>query len=59
MAPFEKEQYESKEVEDGGLRQVPTVQALPDAVRAEAGVLLDVGDSNIGSLKLARDGHVS
>jgi hypothetical protein len=39
--------------------QVPTVEAFPEAARAEAGVLLDVDGQDPHSLKLAKDGRVS
>lgn len=41
------------------LERTATVQALPDSVRKEAGLLLDTeGLAGQSSLKLAPDGHV-
>lgn len=36
----------------------PTVEPLPAAARAEAGVILHVRDSRRSTLRLAKDGHV-
>ncbi|GAM89106.1 hypothetical protein ANO11243_071410 [Dothideomycetidae sp. 11243] len=46
-----------EKVEKLNLEHAPTVQALPDAAKTEAGILLEVDEENAGSLQLARDGH--
>jgi hypothetical protein len=51
---------ESTSYEHSELERAYTVQPLPDAVKREAGLVLDTeGLADRGSLRLAGDGHVS
>jgi len=43
---------------DERLEKHPTVEALPQAAKAEAGVLLSVEQPGDSALRLAKDGHV-
>ncbi|KAF4547707.1 Hypothetical protein D9617_37g012330 [Elsinoe fawcettii] len=57
MSANEKVDDKAVTIEDRNLRQVPTVQALPDSARTDGGLLLRVDEESVGSLRLAKDGH--
>ena len=59
MALSEKAAQASLEQQEYGIDRTATIEPYPDAARAEAGVLLEVGDENTSHLQLAKDGHVS
>lgn len=40
------------------LERSPTIEPLPAAAKAEAGVVLSVDDTGKSALHLAKDGHV-
>ena len=59
MASREKGAQASLNQDEYAIDRTATIEPYPDAARAEAGVLLEVGDENTSHLHLAKDGHVS
>lgn len=56
---MEKNASDHREYEANSLKNVPTIQPMPEGLKSEAGVVLDISGKTDSSLKLAEDGHVS
>ncbi|PSK48651.1 hypothetical protein B9Z65_62 [Elsinoe australis] len=54
---MEKNASDHREYEANSLENVPTIQPMPEGLKSEAGVVLDISGKTDSSLKLAGDGH--